>query len=101
MERVSEILGLERTKWSPLGAASRFQHFDCPKEVGATLKPLRVKMMDYFWMQRQVVPDKNPFEHAGADSGQPAQVCRFLMPKVQVPDVRTSLCKCNLWQQSN
>ena len=67
-----------------------------------TLKPLRVKMMDYFWMQKQAVPDKNPLEHAGeTDSGQPAQAYRFLMPKVQVPDVRTSLCKCNLWRQSN
>ena len=102
MGRVPEILELERTKWNPLGAASSFQHHDCPKEFGVTLKPLRVKMMDYFWMQKQAVPDKNPLEHAGeTDSGQPAQAYRFLMPKVQVPDVRTSLCKCNLWRQSN
>ena len=49
----------------------------------------------FLWTNHSV--NKNPLEHTGeTDSGQPAQAYRFLMPKAQVSDIRTSLCKCNL-----
>ena len=54
----------------------------------------------FLWTNHSI--NKNPLEHASkTDSGQPAQAYRFLMPKAQVLDVWTSLCKCNLWWQSN
>jgi hypothetical protein len=61
-----------------------------------------VAMMDYLWMQKQVVPNENPFENAGrTDLGQPAKACRFLKPKVRVPVAQKSLCRYNPWRRSN
>jgi hypothetical protein len=101
---VSEILRLERRRWIPLEIVSMGQrnHHGRLTELVVTSKVLRVYMTDHSWRQKLMILSRNPFgDGGGSDWAQLAGACRILMLAAREQVGRKSLCRCNLWRQSN
>jgi hypothetical protein len=101
---VSEVLGPERRGWIPLDVVSKGQrnHHGRLTKLVAASKVLRVYMTDHSWRQKLTTLSKNPFEDGGgSDWAQPAWAYQILMLAEREQVGRKSLCRCNLWRQSN
>jgi len=101
---VSEILGLGMRIWIPLEVVSkgRRNHHGRLTELVVTSKVLRVYMIGHSWGQKLTILSRNPFEDdGGSDWVQPVRACRILMLAAREQVGRKSLCRCNLWRQSN